>query len=113
MKKITLSCCNTANPDRDNIAEAFIKRMNVKTVVGFDGGAYFDYKKKKLTAGQGRQHTWNKYVQHSYQYVGRAWPFGTPIYEWKPIRERMGKRTYRNGAWSSLKYVDKRFYQYA
>lgn len=47
------------------------------------------------------------------QYVGRAWPFGTPIYAWKPIRERMGKRTYRNGAWSSLKYVDKRFYQYA
>lgn len=51
MKKITLSCCNTANPDCDNIADAFIKRMNVKTVVGFDGGAYFDYNKEEINSG--------------------------------------------------------------
>ena len=43
IRKITFSTCNTANPDCYNVADAFIKRMKVREVDGFDGGALFDY----------------------------------------------------------------------
>ena len=103
MKKITFSCCNTANPDCNNIANAFIKRMKVKTVVGFDGSALFDYSDNKLKKGKGSQPTWNTYVERERK-VGIHLPGSTPIMGNVPIRKRMGKRTYKNGKWSPIVY---------
>ena len=107
IKKMTFSCCNTANPDCANIANAFIKRMKkIDIVIGFDGGAYFDYEygEHKLKKGNGPQPTWNKYVpKRSKQYKLGPLSFTLPFVK-EPIRERMGMRTYKNGNWSSIKY---------
>lgn len=98
MKKLTLSSCNTANPDCYNVANAFIKRMNVKSVDGFDGGALFDYSDNTLKKGKGSQPTWNKYVKKEC-----VLKFGIPpLYVYEPTRERMGLRKYRNGRWSPI-----------
>lgn len=50
---MTLLCIssNTANPDCYNVANAFIKRMDVKSLDGFDGGAMFDYSDNTLKKG--------------------------------------------------------------
>ena len=106
IKKITFSCCNTANPDCANVADAFIKRMKkIDTVVGFDGGAYFDYDygEHKLKKGSGYQATWEKYVPRQNKVRFRLSLFRFPFYR-EPIRERMGQRVYKNRKWSPIKY---------
>lgn len=98
IRKITFSTCNTANPDCYNVADAFIKRMKVREVDGFDGGALFDYSDSTLKKGNGEQHTWNKYVEKELTFKA-----GFPsMYVYEPTRERMGLRKYRNGKWSSV-----------
>ena len=101
--KLTFSCCNTANPDCYNVANAFIKRMKVKTVIGFDGGALFDYSDNRLKKGTGVQHTWNKYVTYRDFFAGYIGIIPVPYYTYEPVRERMGIRTYKNGRWSEIK----------
>lgn len=101
INKITFSSCNTANPDCDNIAQAFIDRMKVRTVVGFDGGAYYDYNDNTLKKGAGSQHTWNKYVKRQNVIYIHKWCF-TSIAYCQPVRERMGLRTYQNGKWDPV-----------
>ena len=92
IRKITFSTCNTAN------ADAFIKRMKVREVDGFDGGALFDYSDSTLKKGNGEQYTWNKYVEKELTFKA-----GFPsMYVYEPTRERMGLRKYRNGKWSSV-----------
>lgn len=108
MRCIIFSCCNTANPDCENIADAFIKRMKVKAVVGFDGGAYFNYDKQRLEKGTGSQPTWNKYVGKGrfVNYIGFV-PYVPFDYD-EPVRERMGIRTYSRGRWSAIRYNEKK-----
>ena len=100
MRKLTFSCCNTANPDCYNIADAFIATMNVRQVDGFDGGAYFNYETNTLEMGHGSQPTWWRYVPKTLVDVGYVgW---VPYYQEVATRERMGMRTYRYGRWSKL-----------
>ncbi len=103
IKNLTFSCCNTANPDCYSIADAFIRRMKITNeVIGFDGGAYFDYDDNTLKEGGGNQETWHKYVE--YGYYDKGYIFATRYGMWEPERERMGKRIYKNGSWSPIKY---------
>ena len=102
IKKITFSCCNTANPDCYNIANSFIKRMRVKKVVGFDGGARFNYKKEKLEKGfDDNQNTWRKYAPIKKAPMSVA---GPAIIGDDYRRKRMGKRKYEHGRWDAVKY---------
>lgn len=102
--KLTFSCCNTANPDCYNIANAFIRQMSVKKVIGFDGGARFDYDDQKLKKGfDVNQETWRKYVKTKPLSTMKA-VNGSAISVETPIRKRMGKRTYSYGRWSAIDY---------
>lgn len=100
MRKLTFSCCNTANPDCYNIADAFIAAMNVRQVDGFDGGALFNYETNTLEMGRGFQRTWWRYVPKTLVKIGNVG--FVPYYQEVASRERMGIRTYRYGRWSKL-----------
>ena len=92
--RLTFSSCNTANPDSYNIVYAFMQRMNMFEVTGWDGGTVFDYKifgggKLKAGApGKGNQSTWYKNVQKNSNGL--------------PVRKRYGKRKFyqKNGIWT-------------
>lgn len=65
MYQLKFSSCNTGNPDVNNIANAFMDKINARKIVAWDGGTVFNYKKKKLLAAGPRtaQNTWNKHVE--------------------------------------------------
>ena len=104
IQRLVFSCCNTANPDCYNIANAFIRRMAVKEVVGFDGGARFDYDDNKLKKGfDANQNTWLKYVKTKCEASAQA-VNGSAVGVARAVRKRMGRRVYKQGHWSAIDY---------
>lgn len=82
----------------------FIHRMTVKKVIGFDGGARFDYDDEKLKKGfDANQETWRKYVNSKPLSASRAVNGSAASVE-IAIRKRMGKRTFSHGRWSAIDY---------
>lgn len=104
IRKMIFSCCNSANPDCYNIADAFIKKAKgIKSVLGFDGGSLFNYESNKLEKGKGNQITWNKYVPTVV--LHKRFLFFS--YDWEePTRKRMGKRKYENGKWAQPEQIE-------